>query len=233
MARSELMVMLTWHDKTVHNAIELFEECKDLDVTEWGFKNVGICEYDTVNLIHRMNEAGKRTNYEIITRNEEAYRYGEITAQRAKFKCMMGTKYDKQLHKALKKEGIEFMPAVGQPGCVYNGEHGVMLGEEDEILSEADELIHKIGVEGITIPIFRYYKDSEHLLRRLLEVIPGSLITIAGSVDTFEKIDMMNALGIAKFTMGSALFNRKYVPEGSFRDNLKYVADYINAKYPI
>lgn len=232
MARSELMVMLTWHDKTVQDALEIFESCKDIDVKEWGFKNVGICEYDTVHLIRNMKEAGKKTNYEIITREKEAYRYGEVTAQRAKFHCLMGSKYDKSLHEVLKREGIEFMPAVGNPGCFYNGEHGVLLGEEDEIVREADELINKVGVQGITIPVFRYYKDSEKLLRELLKVIPGSLITVAGSVDTFDKIDMMNELGIARFTMGSALFNKKYVPDGTFRDNLKVVADYINNKYP-
>ena len=32
------------------------------------------------------------------------------------------------------------------------------------------------------------------------------------------------------FTMGSALFTKNFVKDGSFRDNLKAVADYMNNK---
>ena len=40
--KPELIVMLTHHDETVQNALALFEECKDLPVTHWGFKDVGL-----------------------------------------------------------------------------------------------------------------------------------------------------------------------------------------------
>ena len=40
--KPELIVMLTHHDETVKNALELFEECKDLPVKHWGFKDVGL-----------------------------------------------------------------------------------------------------------------------------------------------------------------------------------------------
>ncbi len=227
---TNLMVMLTHHDKTVYDAFELFDSSKDLPVQDWGFKNVGICEYDTVNIIDAMNKAGKTTFYEIITREKTAYEFGETTAERAKFSCMMGTKYDKQLYDAMKKLGIKFSPAVGQPGSFYQGEHGVLLGTEQEILSEASYLVNEIGVDGITIPAFRYYLDGEKLLKDLLKTIPNTPIYVAGSVDTFDKISEMYDMGIAKFTMGSALFNKKFAPNGTFRDNLEIVANYVVQK---
>ena len=232
MERTELMVMLTHHDETVGDAYELFESSKDLPVYDWGFKNVGICEYDTVDLISAMKAAGKNTFYEIITRKKEAYIIGETTAERAKFGTMMGTKYDEQLCSAMHKLGIKFCPAVGQPGSVYKGQPGVLLGAEDEIKSEALHLVNDIGVDGITLPAFRYYLDGYHLLQVLREALPDTPIYVAGSVDSFEKIDEMFQMGIAKFTMGSALFNKKFAPQGSFRDNLEVVANYIESKYP-
>ena len=35
---SELIVMLTWKDKTVENAIEVFESAKHTNVNYWGLK---------------------------------------------------------------------------------------------------------------------------------------------------------------------------------------------------
>ncbi len=226
----ELMVMLTWNDKTVNNALEIFDECKDLPVQAWGFKNAGISEYDTVQVIKAMKEAGKTTYYEIINRTPEAYEYGATTAQRAKFDVMMGTKYDATLHESLKKDKIDFWPAIGQPGCFYQGQHGVLLGEEHEILDEAKKLVTEIGCDGITIPAFRYYKDGSALLKNLVKTIPGTPICVAGSVDSFDRMEMLYDLGVAQFTMGSALFNKKYVPGGTFRDNLEVVADFLVKK---
>lgn len=42
MARPELIVMLTWNDKTVENAKELFLESKDAPAKFWGCKREGI-----------------------------------------------------------------------------------------------------------------------------------------------------------------------------------------------
>ena len=38
----KLIVMLTYHDQTVPNAVEIFEDCKHLPVECWGFKNIGL-----------------------------------------------------------------------------------------------------------------------------------------------------------------------------------------------
>ena len=44
MSNPNLIVMLTWHDKTVHNAKELFLEAKDAPAKFWGCKREGISE---------------------------------------------------------------------------------------------------------------------------------------------------------------------------------------------
>ena len=230
--RTELMVMLTCNDVTVPNAYELFDSAKDLPVFDWGFKSANISDDEVVRLIKYMKENGKTTFYEVIERNKPAYQRGERLAGLAGFDCGMGMKYDADLHATLKSLGIKFCPTLGKPGCVYNGQHGVLMGTPDEIVDEGKYLLSEKGVDGITIPVFRYYQDSHALLARILKEFPDTPIFIAGSVDSFEKIDMMFDLGIAKFTMGSALINRKYNPDGDFRANLEIVANYIEQKYP-
>ena len=55
-------------------------------------------------------------------------------------------------------------------------------------------------------------------------------ICIAGSINSFARIDTMFDIGPWTFTMGSALFEKKFLPEGSFRENLIAVADYMAKK---
>ena len=38
----KIIIMLTHNDKTVKDAIEIFEENKDLPIQYWGFKDVGM-----------------------------------------------------------------------------------------------------------------------------------------------------------------------------------------------
>ena len=55
-------------------------------------------------------------------------------------------------------------------------------------------------------------------------------VVIAGSISSYERIDTMFAIAPWGFTMGSALFSKNFVPDGSFRENLQAVADYMAKK---
>ena len=57
----ELIVMLTHNDRTVENAIEIFEACKDTKAKFWGFKEVGLPVDKMKQLCAMMKAAGKTT----------------------------------------------------------------------------------------------------------------------------------------------------------------------------
>ena len=57
--KPELIVMLTYNDQTVENAVELFNELKDLTATYWGFKDVGLDREKMKALVQAMRAAGK------------------------------------------------------------------------------------------------------------------------------------------------------------------------------
>ena len=90
------------------------------------------------------------------------------------------------------------------------------------------ELMDK-GIEGFDILAYRHVTDGEKLAREFCAAVPAK-ICIAGSINSFARIDTMFEIGPWTFTMGSALFEKKFVPGGSFRDNLKAVADYMAKK---
>ena len=62
----QLIVMLTYNDKTVENAFDIFENCKDTRATYWGFKEQGL-EHDRMKKLYkRMKECGKTTVMEVV-----------------------------------------------------------------------------------------------------------------------------------------------------------------------
>ena len=67
MMKSNLIVMLTHNDKTVHNALEVFESCKDLPVNYWGFKDVDLPKPEMRELIKAIKNAGKTSFLEVVS----------------------------------------------------------------------------------------------------------------------------------------------------------------------
>ena len=69
--KPELIVMLTYNDKTVENALELFNKMKGTPVTHWGFKDVGLPPDEMKKVVDSMNAAGKTTYLEVVSLTEE------------------------------------------------------------------------------------------------------------------------------------------------------------------
>ena len=77
--------------------------------------------------------------------------------------------------------------------------------------------------------LYRYADgDPEEFAKRYLS--KSKLRTIlAGSVSNPERIRTVLGFGTEGFTMGSALFTKNFVKEGSFRENLEEVIRIIEA----
>lgn len=222
--RPEIIVMLTHHDVTVPNALEVFETCKDLPVQYWGFKNVGLPKEQMKAVTAAMKAAGKTTFLEVVTYDEESCMDGAKTAVECGFDCLMGTLYYESVHSYLKEQGLTYMPFVGK----VSGSPSILEGTNEEIIQNAKDLMAK-GIKGFDILAYRHVADGEKLAREFCAAIDAQ-ICIAGSINSFARIDTMFDIGPWTFTMGSALFEKKFVPEGDFRANLKAVADYMAQK---
>ena len=222
--RPEIIVMLTHHDVTVPNALEVFETCKDLPVQYWGFKNVGLPKEQMKAVTAAMKAAGKTTFLEVVTYDEESCMDGAKTAVECGFDCLMGTLYYESVHSYLKEQGLTYMPFVGK----VSGSPSILEGTNEEIIQNAKDLMSK-GIKGFDILAYRHVVDGEKLAREFCAAIDAQ-ICIAGSINSFARIDTMFDIGPWTFTMGSALFEKKFVPEGDFRANLKAVADYMAQK---
>jgi phosphoribosylformimino-5-aminoimidazole carboxamide ribonucleotide (ProFAR) isomerase len=48
-------------------------------------------------------------------------------------------------------------------------------------------------------------------------------VIVAGTIDSFDRIKKMSQLGVEGFTIGGAIFDKKFIPNGSLTDQLKAV----------
>ena len=223
--RPEIIVMLTHHDVSVLDGYEIFQECKDIEeVKFWGFKNVGLPKDEMKRLCSAMKEAGKTTFLEVVTYDEESCLDGAQTAIDCGFDCLMGTLYYESVHKLLSDNGMEYMPFVGK----VSGSPSILEGTNEEIIQNAKDLMAK-GIKGFDILAYRHVVDGEKLAYDFCKAIDAK-ICVAGSINSYERIDTMFDIGPWAFTMGSALFTKNFVPEGTFKENLQAVADYMAKK---
>ena len=219
--KPELIVMLTHHDQTVHNALELFERSKDYPITHWGFKDVGLSPHEMQTVVTAMKAAGKITFLEVVSLSEAEGLRGAQLAVDLGFDILMGTVFYPSIGDYLRDKPIRYYPF---PGHVHS-HPSILDGTIEDIVSHASEL-EGHGVHGLDLLTYRFDGEASLLLKRVVE---GTHIPIvsAGSITSFERINEVWGAGAWGFTIGSAFFEKKFVPDGSFEENLWAVCNWL------
>jgi hypothetical protein len=216
-----MIVMLTNHDKTVENAIDLFEECKNLSVEHWGFKNIGLPVVQMKKLVRNMKNAKKKTFLEVVSYTEEECIEATELAIECEFDYLMGTMFYQSVYDLLKGKPIKYMPFCGK----VSGSPSVLEGSIDEIIAHAKSIKEK-NVYGLDILAYRYTGDPEELAQKFIKKINLPVI-IAGSISSLEKLEKVKELNPWGFTIGSAFFDKKFVKWGSFKEQIERVVKYL------
>ncbi len=218
------ILMLTYSDQTVTDALKIFQECKDTPVTHWGFKDVGLPVPEMKQLVQEMKAAGKTTFLEVVSLSEQEGLAGAKLAVEAGFDILMGTVFFDSILDYLKDKPIKYFPF---PGHVYS-HPSILDGGIDEIVKHA-QFLESRGVQGMDLLTYRYVGDAPALLRA---VVAGTSVPIvsAGSIDSYKRLAEVADTGAWGFTIGSALFDKKFVPEGSFKDNTLAVCQWLEKR---
>ncbi len=217
----EFILMLTYNDSTVKDALEIFRQCKDTPVTHWGFKDVGLPPAEMKALVHEMKAAGKTTYLEVVSLSEAEGLRGAHIAVEAGFDVLMGTVFFDSILAYLRDKPIRYYPF---PGHVHS-HPSILDGAMDEIVSHA-RFLESRGAHGFDQLTYRYVGDAPRLLREVVKATHAPVVS-AGSIDSFQRIDEVRRAGAWGFTIGSALFDRKFTPAGSFRDNVLAVCKHL------
>lgn len=218
-----LIVMLTHNDKTIENACEVFEKCKNSKADFWGFKEIGLSEEQMKKLFAEMKSCGKTTFLEVVAYTESECLEGAKTAAKCGCDVLMGTRFFDSVNDFCKTKGIRYMPFVGN---VY-GRPSVLEGTADEMISEAKEYLAK-GVYGIDFLGYRLKDgDAAALNKAFVEAIDAP-VCIAGSINTFERLDEIKKLAPWGFTVGGAFTENLF--GGDYCEEINRVCDYISQK---
>lgn len=196
-----LIVMLTHNDFTVGNAAEIFEECKKSEVKYWGMKEQGLPLDEMKRLCQHMKECGKTTILEVVAYTQEEGLVGAKTAVECGFDILMGTIFSDAINEYCATNGLKYMPFVG----TVTERPSILSGNIDDIVNEAKRYVEK-GVYGIDLLGYRYVGDIEALNEALVKNI-NAPVCIAGSINTYTKLDSMKMLKPWAFTIGSAFFD--------------------------
>ena len=219
--KPELIVMLTHHDQTVHNALELFEGLRDCPITHWGFKDVGLAPDEMKAVVAAMKAAGKTTFLEVVSLSEEEGLRGARLAVELGFDILMGTVFFPSISAYLKDKPVRYYPF---PGHVHS-HPSILDGTIDEIVAHARQL-EAHGVHGLDLLTYRYDGEASRLLQLVVEATHIPIVS-AGSIATFERIIEVWDSGAWGFTIGSAFFERQFVPDGSFEENVLAVCNWL------
>ena len=219
--KPELIVMLTYNDKTVENALKLFNQMKDTPVKHWGFKDVGLPPEDMKKVVDCMNAAGKTTYLEVVSLTEEEGLTGAKLAVECGFDILMGTVFFDSINDYLKDKPVKYYPF---PGHVHS-HPSILDGTIEEIVQHACDMEAK-GVDGMDLLTYRYTGDAPGLLQEVVKATGVPMVS-AGSIDSYDRLAEVRDTGAWGFTIGTAFFEKKFIPDGSFQDNMMAVWDWL------
>jgi hypothetical protein len=218
-----LITMLTHHDETVKDAFEVFDQCAELPARFWGFKDVGLPKARMKKLAGRMKEKGKTTFLEVVSLTERECLDGARLALDCGFDYLMGTVFHESVLRLLEGKPARFFPFAGR----VSGHPSILEGSIPEIVADGRRM-EALGVAGFDLLAYRYTADAEELARAFIQGVKVPVV-LAGSIDGFARLDAVKRLQPWAFTIGGAFFEKKFVPDGSFREQIARVLAYLGS----
>lgn len=216
----ELIVMLTHNDLTVTDAYAVFDRCKNSKAKFWGFKEEPLPLEQMKQLFGYMKDCGKTTFLEVVAYSETECLEGAQKAVECKCDYLMGTSFFDSVNAFCKNHNLKYMPFVGQ----ITGRPSVLEGTLEAMVKEADEYIAK-GVYGIDLLGYRYTGDPVYLNKEFVARVKAP-VCIAGSINSYERLDEIKTAAPWAFTIGGAFFENKF--DGNFKEQIDKVYEYIH-----
>jgi hypothetical protein len=219
---SNFIFMLTHHDVTIKNALEVFDQVKDTGLTHLGCKNIGLPEPELQELFGSAKKRGLTTFMEVVSYSKEETVEALLLADRLPVDYLIGgmpnfTEMVMDLRKQ-KDLNVRYFPYVG----TIVDHPCVLKGSIESIVADARRTM-ALGAAGINLLAYRHREVCpQELLRQYIQQIPIPTV-VAGDIDRPERIHEVTSMGYWGFTIGGAVLEKKFVPEGSLADQIAAV----------
>ncbi len=202
--------MLTRNDRTVEDASQQLQTALGLGVRHIGFKDIGL----PIAQLKKLNaaiKAGGATSYlEVVSLDRDS----EIVSAKAAAEIgvdilLGGTRVDDVLP-IIKGTGIQYYPFPGR----ITGHPSVLEGSIEEIVESAKAIAGRDGVHGLDLLAYRSAQNVPELMKAVCAAV-SKPVYIAGSIASPERIAIVQGVGAAGFTIGTAALDGKYPADGN------------------
>ena len=208
--------MLTRHDQTVEDCLELVDIAKQSGVTHMGFKDVGVDCATLRELNDSIKQAGATSYMEVVSTTEEACLSSTRTARAIGVDRLLGGTHAEAILDLLEGSDIAYYPFPGRP----EGHPTRLAGDAADVAADCRRL-EACGSAGVDLLAYRAVDaDPLDLIRAARGSLNGELV-VAGSIDSPARIRDIAGAGCDAFTIGSAAFDGSFSPrKGSLQSQL-------------
>jgi hypothetical protein len=215
----DFIFMLTRHDRTVEDAVDLVDAVCDMGVTHIGFKDVGVSESTMREIVASIGRRGGTTYLEVVSTTPETIAKSLSTARSLGVDCVLGGTDLDAAHNIL-GDLRAYFPFPGRPVG-----HPTKLEGTAALVAEHCARAASLGCGGVDLLAYRATEaDPIELVRAARQALPGKRLIVAGSVHCAEQIAALKGAGADAFTVGSAVFEGAFSPaKGSLRSQVRVI----------
>ena len=130
---AEFIFMLTHHDATVADALEVYDSLRDTGLRHVGFKDIGVTTETLTELTRRMHDDGRTVYLEVVSVSAEDELRSIQAAREIGVDVVMGGTHVDAALPLLEGSGLRYMPF---PGRIV-GHPSILEGTTDEIAASA------------------------------------------------------------------------------------------------
>jgi len=205
----DFIFMLTDHDRTVPNCLEVFDEVAGLGLKHIGFKDVGVDATTLKALARRIKASGALAYVEVVSTTAETIRRSIQTAAGLGVDRVLGGQETTFALESLTESGAGYYPFPGRPTG-----HPTRLGGSPADIERDCAKARSAGCPGVDLLAYRATEaDPLDLIRAARRGLgdEGYLI-VAGSISSAERVRAVGAAGADAFTVGTAIFDGSFAP---------------------
>jgi hypothetical protein len=218
---TEFVLMLTHDDVTVPDARAAYEEVRGAGLRYVGFKDIGATPKQLRAITTAAHEDGVEVMLEVVslTADDEMRSIDAGIAVGVDW-VLGGTHADRAVD-LFRGTGIRYCPFTG----TISGHPSVLNGSVSGIAEHARALSDLDGVSGLDLLVYRHpTADPSELTRAVVDAVTGPVIA-AGSVHSEDQIRLLARAGAWGFTIGSAIFEGRFLGGPAIRPQVTRVLD--------
>jgi hypothetical protein len=198
----EFIFMLTHNDKTVEDAIRVYEQTRGTGLRYVGFKDIGATPEALAEVTRAAHADGLEVMLEVVSTSAEDEMRSVQAASEIGVDWVLGGTHAESGIGILKGSPVRYCPF---PGLV-TGHPSVLGGSIEEIAADTRRLSELEGVHGVDLLAYRHLSvDPVALVRAVVAASAGPVI-VAGAIAGAEQIRNVAAAGAWGFTIGGAIF---------------------------